>query len=208
MVALRVFYSTILTPALAIEQPITKFTLAILVGLSCDDVLATLRGWAAGYRFATTNKSHPKILLAPGGGTPDDIDQVRARAGFNPSPIPPPPPEKKIFGLKQREKKTEAIKEKEAKIKRIWNYYLKHRNDMAGVLFAMGPDFKEVGGQRTEEIKNPTAVAVSPSFSLCRSTSPKSPWRSWTSTRSCASCSAWTRPRPGTADGGAGCGEC
>ncbi len=59
-----------------------------------------------------------KIFLAPGGGYLSD--PVMARSGFNPSPIPPPPPKKKIFGLKQREKKTEAMKEAEAKVKKIW----------------------------------------------------------------------------------------
>ena len=69
-----------------------------------------------GFRFAAT-EPHPKILLAPGCGAPDD--SIKARAGFNPSPIPPPPPEKKIFGLKQRVKKTDAMKLEEAKIKRV-----------------------------------------------------------------------------------------
>ncbi len=70
-------------------------------------------------------------------------DDIKARSGFNPTPIKPPPPKKKIFGLKQRTKKTQTQKEAEAKTKKIWNYYLTHRDDMSGLAFGMGPDFKE-----------------------------------------------------------------
>jgi len=59
-------------------------------------------------------------------------------------PEPPKAPEKKVFGLKQRKKKTENELEREAWILKKWNEYLRMRHDMSTVGFAWGPDFRKV----------------------------------------------------------------